>query len=453
MHETAQATADPGAAEAAGQADRPDASARPLRVLMLCGHFPPSGVGAARRAGQFAAAFPSWVRVEVLAPSHRAGPWHASALLDRVARRAEVQRVPVPARVGWVHANGAGEATALVGTRRPVVLGFRAWGEAAWVSGVEAVARRRLARGDVDVLLCCAPPHDLQRVARRLHAATGVPLVIDLSDTWTAEPDPPQGGPGRIRHDLARRRQRAAMAAAATVVTATAGQRRRLLDAFPGLPPGKLELVPDGHEAADAFEAAGRPDDDRRRPLRLLVPGHVEAGMHGLIDALEVLSSTDPQLAQDACVHFLDSLDPVLRRQFRRVTVDELYDLDGHVPAGERARTLAAADALVCVVPRSAPHRIPHGIHEALAARRPILALAPPGDAWDLLAASGVARLIDSVDAAACAAGLKAFVHDLVAGRVECSPRPDWLANLAAPPRAERLARILSTAAGHEVSR
>ena len=238
------------------------------------------------------------------------------------------------------------------------------------------------------------------------------------------------------------------------MVTATPGQRRRLLSDFPGLSASRVQVVPDGLDARDAPEPSWTPDAidaTKGRPLRLVVAGHLERGMHGLVDALEVLSSTDPGLGKTLCVHFLDTLDPLLQRQFRRVTVPELYDLDTRVPEAARARALARADALVCIQSRGQGHRVPIEWYAALAARRPILGLLPPGDGWDLLAASGVARLVDNVDAAACAAGLKAFVAELGSGRLAWQPRPEWLQGLDSRRSAAGLAAILAAAAGREV--
>jgi hypothetical protein len=90
---------------------------------------------------------------------------------------------------------------------------------------------------------------------------------------------------------------------------------------------------------------------------------------------------------------------------------------------------------------------VPHKTYEYLAARRPILAAVPDGDARDLLAASGAARLCLPADVAAMAEHVLADVEDWRSGVAPRAPRPDVVSRCTAPRLVAQLATVYSSLA------
>jgi len=388
------------------------------RVLFLAYHFPPIGgagvqrsVGFVRHLREF-----GYEPVVVTGPGFEASRWTPvdRSLEGVVPPGTTVRRLPGPPPP----APGAWRARAdrWLGLQE----GFFGW----WENGVEAAAQE----GPADLVYASMSPFESGAAAARVAARRGIPWIADLRDPWAL--DEMQVYPSRIHRRAERRRMCRVLRSAGAVVANTEEAAGRIA-ALPGLAGTPVVPVPNGFDAADfAGPAPGRTDDAfrivhagylhtelaaggaarlARRVLGGADPG-VDVGTRShvyLLRAVASLLEADPSLAGRIEVHLAGVLSD---RDLEAVGDATVVRTHGYLAHDATVRLLRSADLLFLPL-----HDLPQGrratiipgkTYEYLAARRPILAAVPDGDARDLLARAPTATLCRPADVDGIAAAI-----------------------------------------------
>jgi hypothetical protein len=440
----------------------------PLRVLFVCYHFPPAQVSGALRAARFVRWLPSEIEVEVLTLADPREPAEdrppAAAIPDRVrvhtaperAWGARGDRVGDPGREPRVLASHA--------TRRGVeaLLRHLVWVPDRHVGWIPAARRRAgelVASGRFDVVFCSSPPHSAQLVGRDLKRRFGIPLVADFRDPWT-DLRMPSWRQRRfdtpLHRGLERRMERSVLRAADAVIANTPSNREALLASFPELDPARVHCIPNGYDPgrpraiARAREQAVRRTEGGGAPARrcLLYTGELYDGSERCLEALGLLLARDPSLSGRLELRLVGSLGPAAARVAARLERAGILTLAPRVPWDEVPAELAAADALLYAVPATSAHWIPSKLYDYLVAGRPILAVAPRGDAWEILERSGLATLVEDTGLEDVAGGMRRCLESLLAGTLAVEPRGEWIARFDGARQAQELASLLRRVAG-----
>ena len=425
------------------------------RVLTLAYHFPPVGGAGVMRMKQLARRLPArgWEQVVITGPGTPDSHWRPRD--EPGAAEARVLRMTGPEPPHDVRWEARMERWLRVRSR------WRRW----WAASVVELAGSL--DGEVDLVHASVAPYSTAEsavaVARRLRR----PLVLDLEDPWAL--DEMLVYTTALHRALERRRMGRVLRAADVVVMNTPEARRRVLEAFPGLPadrvvairnafdpddfdgiaapaadPGVLRIVHTGslHTAAGLdHRAAGR----LRRLRGGAVPGvdFLTRSHVFLLDAIERVVASDPSLAGRIEVHLAGVFTPQDRAVAERHPFVRLHEF---VPHRETVPLLRSADLLFLPMHDLPAGRraglVPQKTYEYLAAGPPILAAVPDGDARDLLAASGVARLCRPADTAALAAAVAAEARRKLASEPWPQADPAVVASCSADRLADELVAV-----------
>jgi hypothetical protein len=155
----------------------------------------------------------------------------------------------------------------------------------------------------------------------------------------------------------------------------------------------------------------------------VLYAGHVYAGGAGIMDALAALLALDPSLPRRVLFRFVGSLDAPAAERARPLQAAGLVACEPPVPVQAVPALLTRADALLYCVPPAGRHWITSKLYDDLVARRPVLAVLPRGDAWDVLARAGVGTLIEDLGPARVAHELRDALARLLDGHAGHAPR------------------------------
>jgi glycosyltransferase involved in cell wall biosynthesis len=364
------------------------------RVLMVAFHFPPQGGGGVQRSVGHVRYLPEagYEPVVVTGPRRAEDRWTPSdpTLADAIGSVEVLRADGAPPSVA------GGRAARWLGAPMP----FDRW----WSEAALPAARRA---GPVDLVYASMSPWASGRVAAARAAELGCPWVADLRDPWAL--DEMTVYPTRLHRLRAERTMEETLRSAAAIVMNVPEATRALLERFPGLGDRPVLTIPNGYDPIDFAELQ---PPRQEGPLRIVHTGflHTEIGggrreiggmrrrLGGAVKGVDIVARSHVDLM--AAIHRLIDGDPRIASAVELHLAGALTEADEAAAASPVTRLhgyLSHADSIALM--RSADllflpmHGLPAGrrarivpgkTYEYLAARRPILATVPDGDAHDL---------------------------------------------------------------------
>ena len=246
-------------------------------------------------------------------------------------------------------------------------------GRVGWVPFAEKAALKRIAQGDIDVLVTTGPPHSTHLAGLAVAQKTGIPWLADLRDPWTNvyyNQQLPRSARTKAR-DLALETSVLNAATAITVVSPG------MADEF-GPRAKRTEVIYNGYDAEDIPENRPTPYPD----FSLSHIGNFFPSMEstGLVEALARLLKEEPGFADDFKMRFTGLLDPQVHNRFIEAGLGNHIVVNKPVPHAEAVLEMMRASVLLFSIPAEGNVRamVTGKIFEYLATGLPILAL---GDA------------------------------------------------------------------------
>jgi len=371
------------------------------RVLFVAYTFPPVGGAGVQRTTKFVKYLPQfgW-DASVLTVSNPSVPLHDESLCHDVSPATRVVRArtlePSYRTKATITATGAkGSAGHRLSrlVRKAVVGALQPDPQVLWNFPAFAAGFRLLRQVPHDAIVATAPPFSSLLLGAALSAITSIPLVMDYRDEWGVSHKYWENRQiGRISTAAQRVMERFGLRRARAVI-ATSPRSGRALEAlcrsarssasvthiFNGFDPDDF----DSNQRIDSRPANGR--------WRLVYTGTLYNLMspEPLVQAMETLISQRPDLADRIEIVFAGRHAPEQSLRLGRLTrLCRLATLE-YVSHADAIALMRSADAL-CVLLSDLPGAervIPAKVFEYIASARPILAIAPRGDVWDLLRA------------------------------------------------------------------
>ena len=427
------------------------------RVLILCYFYPPLAGGGVHRVLGFTRHLPRhgwdctvmcagpedyWVRDETLAA--------------RVPQETEVIRVRGGSALSaWLRLS---RGTA---GRRPGRLfgGLRALSDwwllpdsyAGWAARARRAAEKRLARGDIDVVLSSSPPDSAHLAVPapppdRVASVAGRrrPWVVDFRDPWVGlhfrEP------PTRLHAWRQTALERGVIRGASLVLAASRTHADDLEQRFPGGTPGRPRVVhlPNGFEpdTDDGQERAPAPD-----------PGHFVLAWTGtlsqmpdagvFLEALHDLFARRPEARRRIRATLAGPFDADYADRAAALGLTGIVSFPGPLAHADARALQRAADVLVLWKPRGYRTMVPGKLYEYLDAGRPLLAVLDAEDECAALVRRAGGTVSPAGDRAALAIEIERRYLAWRAGGRAPGERPAWLDAYTRAALGARLAGLL----------
>jgi glycosyltransferase involved in cell wall biosynthesis len=439
------------------------------RVLFVAYLFPPVGGAGVQRTSKFVKYLPEfgWLP-SVLTAANPSVPLYDRSLLDDVPPELLVRRArtwePGYALKASVAATDdrptpgfgllRGLFKAVVRTGSNLVLQPDA--QVLWLPRALREGRQLLEEVPHDAIIATGPPFSTFLVGAALSQHSGLPLVLDYRDEWglcnTYSENRAQGPVTQwVQWRMQRRVVRQAQ-----VLLATTRSSARALDAVRrrAAASAQVSWIYNGYDPDD-FADFDPPCPLPDRPYRLAYVGTLWnlTSVRPLVDAVGRLTEQRPEL-----VSCLELVFAGRRTGAQQQILDRLKGLPcrvvEHPYTDHRGaiEVLRRADGLCVLLSEvaGAERVVPAKVFEYMAARRPVLAIAPLGELADLLRDHPAARHFTPSDIAGIAQGLAAEIERHRAGRP--APLDGWDASMHDRRRqAQRLARLLSALNGRPV--
>jgi glycosyltransferase involved in cell wall biosynthesis len=400
---------------------------------MLIPFFPPMGGGGVYRPLSFVSHLPrhGW-RTTVIAPRGDAFWISDPSLAQRVPAECRVirtrtlsgQGVLARARGGRASPRRSSRGFALARRAAAALLvpdtyaGWRPFAQRA------ALAAARLER--FDALYSTSPPESTHLAALSVHRRTGLPWVADFRDPWMNLHllDPPSALHARLH-----RRMEARVCAGAEVVVTTRWHEAALRAAHPLARVVRIGNGFDGDEVRAVEEVRPAP-----RPFRVVHAGMLTQGRSAVpfLEALARWLASAPDARGEVAVEFLGPREDANERALSRLGLGDVARFCDTLPHAETLRAERAAHVLLLIKHANPRYDglVPGKLYEYIGLARPVLALAPPGEARDLVQTLRRGETADPSDVAEIARRLGVMFAHYRAGRLDASydlsPRPEF---------------------------
>lgn len=372
------------------------------RVLFVSYTFPPVGGAGVQRVAKFIKYLPDfgW-QSSVLTVRNPSVPAYDSSLVADIPEQTIVRKARTlePSyAVKSAVASGGGRSNilrrmvSLVGRQLSTTL-LQPDPQVLWLPAAVLAGRRLLREVPHHAIIATGPPFSTFLIGAMLQRASGVPLVLDYRDEWGLSNtylENKQVGPvAQFVHDRMQRlaaRQASAMMATTRAsaqslefVRNRAGGAARVTWIYNGFDPADFPTTPISRECGDSTKR-----------FRLVYVGTLWnlTSVAPLVAAVRLLAERSPELAGHFELVFAGRRTPQQQELLQPLRslpcrlIEHPY-LD-HAEALQLTRSADGLCVLLSDV-RGADRVVPAKLFECMAARRPILAIVPPGECWDLL--------------------------------------------------------------------
>ena len=400
---------------------------------MLVPFFPPMGGGGVYRPLSFVRHLPryGW-RITVVTPAADTYWIRDESLVERVPADCRVIRTHTWSGQAWLARGRKGRAAPRRSSR-----GFGVTRKLAaavlvpdsyigWYPFAVRAALELTQEDKVDAILSTSPPESTHLAARTVHRRTGVPWVADFRDPWmNLHLLPP---PSSWHAEFHRRLERGVCADARVIVT-TRWHEARLRDTHPGARVTRVSNGYDGEEMA-GLDAAPH----TAGPLRIVHAGMLTQRRSAtpFLEAVARVVASDPGLRTGLRVEFIGPREDENELSAARLQLGDVVAFRDPLPHSEILRTERAAHILLLVKHDNPRYDglVPGKLYEYIGLRRPVLALAPPGEARDLVTSLRRGEVASPSDAGEIERALRAMIAHHRAGTLETaydlSARPEF---------------------------
>lgn len=405
------------------------------RVLMVAFHFPPiRGSSGYLRTLKFVRYLPDHgIRPAVLTVSPRAyqetdGPVPGQAPGEAIVRRS--------------FALDTRKHLALRG-RYPRFLAlpdrYMTWIPFGVWDGLRLIRRQRL-----QAIFSTYPVVSAHVIGGILARLTGLPWIADFrdpmfDDAYAYESDGERKARASIEKWVMRRATR--------VLTVTPSMETVFRQRYPFVPPGKIEVIPNGFDEADFAGLAPAPAGGAM-PATLIHAGLLDRedrNPTAFFRALRILSDQGRIRPGSVRIRLLASgNDADYAKEIASLGLEGLVFLEKGMPYAQALQAMAQADILLLFQGPSCDPQIPAKLYEYMRIGKPILAMATErGETGRFIRSAGAGEVIPIEDAEAIARGLAEWLDASASGRALPAASRAMASGFSRQAQAGRLAEIL----------
>ena len=380
-------------------------SSKPKKVLIISYYFPPSGGAGVQRILKFVKYLPEfgWEPI-VLAPRNADYPAYDEKLMQEIPASVKVyhSKIIEPYKLyRKFTGKKSGEATDIAtlsrdskqqqNARERISEYIRSYffipdARVGWRPFAVREGLKVIQKEEISVLLSSAPPYTCHLIAKTLKNKTGLAWICDFRDSWVGwlSAARRRGLPRKIEcnmeHDVLKQADR--------ILTVSAGVQEDLQNRNPDLIDSRWVLLPNGYDSAD-FEGLSPTPREESDKLVLTYTGSLYGNRNPtfLLKALEELIAEDPTWKNDVRLVFIGRVGEPIQDQLSQEKFKDIIKIIPYVTHHESIRYLLASDVLLLIIDDAPANKgiLTGKLYEYLGARKPILALAPQGDAANLI--------------------------------------------------------------------
>jgi glycosyltransferase involved in cell wall biosynthesis len=259
----------------------------------------------------------------------------------------------------------------------------------------------------IDLIFSSAPPYTCHRIGQQLQKYSALPWVADFRDSWVGWLSAPKRW--FLPHWIDRSMEHSVLRNADRCVTVSNGIREDLLSRNKRVDLDKWDLIPNGYDGEDFKNRNGNPSNDL---FVLTYTGSLygHRSPETLLSALERILQKHPELQNVIRIRFIGRVDAHFLEAFKRFGT--IIQYIPYVPHSESIRMLLDSTALLLIIDDAPANQsiITGKLYEYIGAKRPILALAPEGEAAQLIRQLNIGAVVHPNDASSIQKALEIWL-------------------------------------------
>ncbi len=253
------------------------------------------------------------------------------------------------------------------------------WKPFAVREGLEIIQKEK-----IDLILSSAPPYTCHLIGRALKLKTELPWICDFRDSWVGWLSAAKRS--GLPHWIELRQEQAVLRDADRILTVSPGVQEDLTSRHPKLLDQRWLQLPNGYDSHDFEGIEPFPEDNK---LTITYTGSLYGNRNpeNLLKALIELIHEDLRWKTHLRLKFVGRVAQPILEQFNQPELTGLIEYLPYVPHQESIRHLLSTDLALLIIDDAPANKgiLTGKLYEYLGSRKPILALAPPGNAVDLI--------------------------------------------------------------------
>ncbi len=374
------------------------------KVLIISYYFPPSGGSGVQRTLKFVKYLQAFGWMPVVLTARDADyPAYDETLCAEIPGTVKVYRAPLfePYRLYRKFTGRSAAAATDIATLTLDDRHKRSWPERisefvrasffipdariAWLYPACRLGKKIIEDENIRLIFSSAPPYTCHLIGRKLQHATGLPWVADFRDSWIGWLSTPQWRP-RPARALEKRMEQGVLRDANRILTVSCGVKEDLLSRNPDCLDERWALLPNGYDAQDFI---GLPVLPKRQGLTITYTGSLYGNRnpHYLLKALEFLQSQGNPHVDALRILLVGRVGEAILGEIADSKAGHLFEHIPYVKHRESLAYLQNSDASLLIIDDAPANRgiLTGKIYEYIGAGHPIIALAPEGEAANLI--------------------------------------------------------------------
>ena len=363
------------------------------QVLFIAYYFPPLGGAGVQRTLKFVKYLREfgWNASVLTVHPHRSALTDTT-LLNEVISDTIIYRTmapALPARLPWKIRNSIARWFLIIDE------------QIGWLPFAVSRGKELLQSSGIDALVSTSAPYTSHLISYQLRDFAQVPWVADFRDPWIDNFTTQY--PTRLHASLAQRFEQSVITRADRTMVVSEPMRKAILKRYAELPEDQVITLTNGYDPADFVSAT--PPSKRNSKFTITYTGSFYANARSPSNFLTGLNMCldDQRIARDKIqVVLVGNLASKINDEIHQINLSDVIQITGYVPHQSSISYLLQSDLQLLII-GSLPgsQAIFTGkIFEYLASNKPILALAPPGAACDLILEARAGEVVapDDID-------------------------------------------------------
>jgi len=373
------------------------------KILMISYYFPPSGGAGVQRTLKFVKYLPqfSWMPV-ILTVKNASYPAIDNTLFNEIPKGTHVYRTFIPEPYKLYRKFTRRESDVAIDVEilsrdfrekrrisERISEFIRAsffipdarigWLPFAVIQGIKILNREK-----IDLLYSSAPPYTCHLIGYFLKKISGKPWVADFRDSWVGWLSTPKRP--LIPYKIDRYLEQLVLHSADKILTVSKGVAEDLQRRNPEVNSQKWAFLPNGYDSADFVDLKPLGQNEK---FTITYTGSLygHRNPQTLLRALEELFRHSPELRKRIKLRFVGRIGKNIEKMLKAPQWNSIVEVISYVSHQESIRYLLGSDVALLVIDEAPANCgiLTGKLFEYLGARKPILALAPEGEAATLI--------------------------------------------------------------------